>query len=236
MFIEGDLSYAGISVVSVLSAGIGAFFGAYLKKKGENLATHEDLDNLVLQVKATTEATKAIEARITNDLWVSQKGWELKRDILMQWFRSVHDANEAAREASHLIDKLAQNDGHMDGWKKDLNTITERWSKSHANVRTLMMDVEAVAGEDLSNAEFAIRIHMRLIDALLLEPASTIESLKIAAATLSVARGTLKRMLIDAVVLIRRELGIVVLPPTSQSTGSSATQDPDSPLNEIRDP
>jgi hypothetical protein len=38
---------------------------SYLKKKGENLATHEDVDKLVKQVSAVTAATKQIEANIT---------------------------------------------------------------------------------------------------------------------------------------------------------------------------
>ena len=47
MLVEADLSYAGISVITVLSAGIGAFFGAYLKQKAENLATHEDFQKVL---------------------------------------------------------------------------------------------------------------------------------------------------------------------------------------------
>jgi len=37
------------------------------KKKGENLATHEDLDKLVVQVRAVTTTTKEIEAKISTD-------------------------------------------------------------------------------------------------------------------------------------------------------------------------
>jgi hypothetical protein len=33
-------------VVPLVSAGVGAYFGGYLKTKGENLATHEDIDKL----------------------------------------------------------------------------------------------------------------------------------------------------------------------------------------------
>ncbi len=91
MLIEGDLSYAGISVITVLSAGIGAFIGAYLKKKAENLATHEDIDKLLLQIKVTTEATKSIEARISNEVWDRQRQWELKREALLEGGRSIAD-------------------------------------------------------------------------------------------------------------------------------------------------
>jgi hypothetical protein len=76
-----NLTWA-VTVVSFITAGAGAYLGSYLKRKGENLATHEDIDKLVDQVKAITTATKEIEATISSDLWDRQKQWELKRDIL----------------------------------------------------------------------------------------------------------------------------------------------------------
>jgi hypothetical protein len=54
-------------VITALVAGVGAYFGSYLKKKGENLATHEDLDKLIDQVSRVTEVTKKIEARVSDE-------------------------------------------------------------------------------------------------------------------------------------------------------------------------
>lgn len=62
---------------------MGAYLGSYLKKKGENLATREDIEGLVEQVSAVTKATKEIEAKISSDVWDRQKQWELKRDLLL---------------------------------------------------------------------------------------------------------------------------------------------------------
>jgi hypothetical protein len=62
----------GKFIVWGLSILVGAFVGylaGYMKKKGENLATKEDLDDLVKQVSAVTQATKAIEAKITDQMW-----------------------------------------------------------------------------------------------------------------------------------------------------------------------
>jgi hypothetical protein len=57
--------FVGVAVVS----GVGAYVGAYLKKKGENLATHEDIDKLQQQVAAVTTTTKQIEATISGEVW-----------------------------------------------------------------------------------------------------------------------------------------------------------------------
>lgn len=76
-------------LLTALASGFGAYFGAYLKKKGENLATHEDIAKLVDQVRAITTATKEIEAKISNDMWDRQKQWELKRDALFEATKAV---------------------------------------------------------------------------------------------------------------------------------------------------
>ncbi|MGD0291317.1 MAG: hypothetical protein ABSC63_16915 [Candidatus Binataceae bacterium] len=66
----------------------GAFFGSYLKKKGENLATHEDIDKLVTQVSAVTVATKQIEAKITR----ASRVYERQLDILGKLYRLFFEA------------------------------------------------------------------------------------------------------------------------------------------------
>ena len=62
--------YAAIGVTTFLAGGAGAYVGSYLKKKGENLATREDISALVAQVATVTKTTKEIEAAISCDLWV----------------------------------------------------------------------------------------------------------------------------------------------------------------------
>jgi hypothetical protein len=54
------------AVITVVVAGGGAYLGSYLKKKGENWATKED-------VKELTRITKEIEAKITNEVWHQQR-------------------------------------------------------------------------------------------------------------------------------------------------------------------
>jgi hypothetical protein len=52
---------------ALVGSFVGSFLASYFKKKGENLATHEDIALLVDQVRAVTAATKEIEAKISND-------------------------------------------------------------------------------------------------------------------------------------------------------------------------
>jgi len=65
--------------VSVLLATFaGAIFGAYLKKKGENLATREDYESLLTQIKKTTTATESIKSDLAKGSWLHQQSWYLK--------------------------------------------------------------------------------------------------------------------------------------------------------------
>jgi hypothetical protein len=81
--------YAGFAVTTFVAGGLGAYLGSYLKKKGENLATHEDLDKLVTQMAAVTTATKNIEAQISDDVWQRQKRWEAKREAIFEVMRKL---------------------------------------------------------------------------------------------------------------------------------------------------
>jgi hypothetical protein len=59
---DGILSASWIMVLTaVISAGVGAFLGSYLKKKGEDVAIRENFQEVLRQLKAQTEATEEIK-------------------------------------------------------------------------------------------------------------------------------------------------------------------------------
>lgn len=90
-----------------LTAGAGAYFGAYLKRKGENLATKEDIGEL-------TQAAEEIRAKISDDVWDRQKQWEMRRD-------AVYDAWRALRELeTALIDLRSAHDLPIHNNNEDL--------------------------------------------------------------------------------------------------------------------
>lgn len=78
--------FAGVFVTTALGSGVGAYLGSYLKKKGENLATHEDIDKLIDQVAAVTTTTKKIEANISTEMWQRER----KSDLQLKAIDSVN--------------------------------------------------------------------------------------------------------------------------------------------------
>jgi hypothetical protein len=74
-------------VLMVLAGFWGSFFGAYFKKKGENRAIREDIEEL-------TKTAKGIEAKISSEVWDRQKRWELKREVLFLATKRLSDADD----------------------------------------------------------------------------------------------------------------------------------------------
>ena len=67
--------------ISVLLAlFVGGFLKSYVSRKGENLATHEDIQKLVDQVRAVTATTEEIKATVSNE----QREWQLKKELLRE--------------------------------------------------------------------------------------------------------------------------------------------------------
>ena len=82
----------GLATLSALLIG---YLAGYLKKKTENRAIHEDIDKLVEQMRAVTEATKEIEAKISSDVWDRQKRWEMKREVLFSAVTRIAEMDDA---------------------------------------------------------------------------------------------------------------------------------------------
>src|SRR5690242_3526662 len=102
------MEYLLVALLSLIGGWFGGFFGAYLKKKGENLATHEDIDKVVDQVKAVTEATKTIENKLSGELWDKQKQWEMKKEVLFETARRIADLDDALLSLYTLMRRSAE--------------------------------------------------------------------------------------------------------------------------------
>ena len=110
-----------------IAAAAGAYLGAYLRKKGENLATHEDIEKLDDQVRVVTTTAKEIEAKISDELWNRQKRWELKREVLFEVAKSLAEIDGAIIG----LDSLLQVETKPDelGW---LQIESEKYAKWNA--------------------------------------------------------------------------------------------------------
>ncbi len=77
-----------VPFLAILVGGFGGYLAGYMKKKGENLATREDIDKVFAE-------TKRIEAKISDEVWDRQRRWELKRDLMLDTIKRIAAAKDA---------------------------------------------------------------------------------------------------------------------------------------------
>jgi hypothetical protein len=82
LFWSGFVSaIAGSAIVAVIvGLWIKSYFGPYLTQKAKNLATHEDIQKLIDQVRET----ERVKAEISDSMWDRQSRWTYKRDLYVK--------------------------------------------------------------------------------------------------------------------------------------------------------
>lgn len=82
--------------VTLLMAAGGAWFGSYLREKGKNYATRED-------VQALTRLTEEVRADISGKMWLDQKRWDLKRDFYWKLLAEITALSIALRNLRTIL-------------------------------------------------------------------------------------------------------------------------------------
>ena len=95
-------------IITFVVAGGGASLGAYLREKGKNYATKED-------IRALTHLTESVKADVAGKAWVEQRRWDLKRDIYWKMIEQIDaydnhldDALRASRKERSPMDNLRE--------------------------------------------------------------------------------------------------------------------------------
>lgn len=68
-------------LIAAVKVGWVPFFSAYVSEKGRRLATRQDIENVITEVRRVTSETEQIKAQISGDLWNRQMQWNQKRDV-----------------------------------------------------------------------------------------------------------------------------------------------------------
>jgi hypothetical protein len=103
----------GGALLNALILGIWKPWGiGYAGEKGRNFARQEDLSEILSEVRAVTAAQKAVEAKLSGDLWHHQMRWNQKKDIygalihsLQELLSSLSELNATTLAVSYMCDK-----------------------------------------------------------------------------------------------------------------------------------
>jgi hypothetical protein len=100
---------AGSVVIATLFAfWLKTYFGSYLSEKAKNLATHEDIQKLIDQVRET----ERVKSEISDRMWDRQTRWTYKRDL---YVRIIECLTDLIGIASGITSKPANEDHFKTG-------------------------------------------------------------------------------------------------------------------------
>jgi hypothetical protein len=207
-----------MGLTTLVSAFVGSYLASYLKKKGENLATHEDIDKLVDQVRAVTTATKEIEERIESSVWSKQRHWEMKRDAL---FASVQALDRTKTAFIELWASQVFEVGDPE-YKERKRVSAEKWLAEISRYDETRSSTSLVC-------RVAVRKALGEASQLFRSNAALVFKSKLDNNEFAAVSAATKDAIQKVYELARAELGIVLAEeeavgvPTSHSSGSSAS-------------
>jgi hypothetical protein len=71
--------YGLLAAIALVVHVLGNFVSSYARKRGETLATKSDMQEILNQLKTTTQATEEIKASVSHSDWVSREWKQVRR-------------------------------------------------------------------------------------------------------------------------------------------------------------
>lgn len=144
--IEGGI----VALLSAIGGWIGGYFGAYAKKKGENLATKEDFNDLKAQTADLTRVTEEIKDKISFDTWDRQKRWELKQEVLFEATRRITEVDDSLISLDSTM-KIGPQFDQNQTWQESKAKALKRWNKAISALDETRFFVTVVCGKETIN-------------------------------------------------------------------------------------
>ncbi|MGC2282950.1 MAG: hypothetical protein WA603_23270 [Candidatus Acidiferrales bacterium] len=148
----------------IVALVVGRFLKSYMSQKGENLATHEDIEKLVDQMRAVTTATKEIEAKISDEVWDRQKRWELRRDLLLDAVKKSGEPDDAVTNfhAVCMTEKMMQSLGKAPNNENKVESGARFWKAANNFDRAVSL-VRVICGDETIKGFHALGLMSRLL-------------------------------------------------------------------------
>src|ERR1700733_8944053 len=107
-----------LGALCVLLAYVAGLFGrsflpSQMQEKGNNLATKEDMQELVRQMGILAQTTKEIEARISVGVWSQQQRWDVQKTALLE---SLKELASAETFLNRLVYTFSDTTDHSGDW------------------------------------------------------------------------------------------------------------------------
>jgi len=129
-----DLGWIAFGALAALNATFTLawkpFLSAYMGEKGKRLATREDVDAVLRELRLVTTETEAIKAQISGDLWLRQAHWNQKRDLYAKLFESTDQLWEFyqshLRLMGHGTDMVFEDAGKIEAVNEEISVASTK--------------------------------------------------------------------------------------------------------------
>lgn len=101
-------SYLVAGLVTLFSAGLGAFISSYLKRTGEISAVTSRLEETVVQLQRQTHAVEEVKSEISSRAWVEQQKWEFRRDLYLELIEGILAIRSRCLKGEEKLDKVSK--------------------------------------------------------------------------------------------------------------------------------
>lgn len=91
------------AIITGICGLIGAYLGAYVKRKAENLAAREGFSEILNQIKVQTSETEQIKSKISHANWTSQEWKTVRRTKLEDLLNCVCELRQQAVKDVHKL-------------------------------------------------------------------------------------------------------------------------------------
>lgn len=78
------------AILVVVASAAGAFGGAYLRRRAENLAMRENFSAIRKQLRTTTRDTEEIKQQLSGQAWRSQQQWSARKQYYSMLLTHLH--------------------------------------------------------------------------------------------------------------------------------------------------
>jgi hypothetical protein len=141
-----------IAFYSILAFVVGlftrAFLPSYMREKGKNLATKEDIQELARQTNILTQTTKEIEARISVGAWSKQQRWDIQKTALLD---SLKDLATAETFLVRLVQTFVDTKDQPQGWQTRRKEANEKYAERLNNFWRTQLAIEIVCGSEIGS-------------------------------------------------------------------------------------
>lgn len=109
-------------VVTLITAGVGAYFGAYLKEKGKSYAIRKGIAHL-------TRLTEEVRSEIASKSWIEQRRWDLKKDLYIKLIDGTVTAYQVIRKIEELMGRNDEESKHrvITEWESEFQKLFTLW-------------------------------------------------------------------------------------------------------------